>query len=397
MKKENKALARQKKAQAKQMLALKKKVLTVIGILLAVVLVVGTLAAIKISSDEAKAPQTLKFSKHLTKDGKIRGINIKKYVELCDLEEVLKLKKSEVEPGEEAVQALMEGFLLPYSELVTEKGIVLEDGDEIKLRYVGTIDGVAFEGGSTGEEGTTLVLGSGSYIEGFEDQLIGQKVGDKVDVKVTFPEDYANAELSGKDAVFAVEIDGVYQVEITDELVAEKVSGCSTVEEFRQQAYDTIYNDNLNTMAWEAVAKNTTVNAYPTKYTKNLASLILYFYEQEFMSINENYYKTYGQYAWNNMVEFYEQYYGMNAEQLTQAIEYNASSDAAFTLICQAISEERNITYTEADKLEFISELGYKEDELEKAVAEYGEGYLCQGATGIAVERYVESLVVLTE
>lgn len=397
MKKENKALARQKKAEAKKRQELKKKILIVGGIVLAVVLVIGIAFAIKLSNDAAKMPETLKYSKYLTKDGKVKGIDIEDYVKLCDLEEVLQLKKKDVEPSEEMVQTLMEGFLSKHSELVTEEGIVLEDGDTIQLQYVGTIDGVAFEEGSTGEEGTTLVLGSGSYIDGFEEQLIGKKVGDEVDVKVTFPEDYGKEELNGKDAVFAVVIDGVYQLEITDELVAENVEGCSTVEEFRKKAYDTIYNDNLNTLAWQAVSGNSEIIIFPEKYAKNLVDMITYYYEQEFLRVNESYYQSYGQYAWTNMGDFFEQYYGMTVDEVGEAIEYNASVDMTFALLCQAISEERGITYTVEDELEFISNLGYAEDKLEEAVAAYGEGYISQGAMSLAVDRYVESLVVVSE
>ncbi|HFE37403.1 MAG TPA: trigger factor [Gammaproteobacteria bacterium] len=76
--------------------------------------------------------------------------------------------------------------------------------DAVLINFVGRIDGEAFEGGSMDEH--QLVLGSGSFIPGFEDQLIGAKAGDKVDVKVTFPEDYQVAELAGKEAVFETEV-----------------------------------------------------------------------------------------------------------------------------------------------------------------------------------------------
>ena len=75
-----------------------------------------------------------------------------------------------------------------------------QKGDAIKLDFVGSVDGVEFPGGAA--QDYTLELGSGSFIPGFEDQLIGAEVGKPVDVKVTFPADYGNAELAGKDAVF---------------------------------------------------------------------------------------------------------------------------------------------------------------------------------------------------
>ena len=73
------------------------------------------------------------------------------------------------------------------------------------------MDGVEFEGGSTNGSGADLEIGSGSYIDGFEDQLIGAHPGDTVDVTVTFPEDYGVDELNGKEAVFTVTVNGIYE------------------------------------------------------------------------------------------------------------------------------------------------------------------------------------------
>ena len=90
--------------------------------------------------------------------------------------------------------------------------------DAVLIDFVGTVDGVAFEGGAM--EGHQLVLGSGTFIPGFEDQLIGAKAGDELDVKVTFPDPYQSADLAGKDAVFAtkvIEVQGAKDSEIDDD------------------------------------------------------------------------------------------------------------------------------------------------------------------------------------
>lgn len=93
----------------------------------------------------------------------------------------------------------------------TDPTLTVQDGDSVNIDYVGSIDGVEFEGGSTGGTGTTLVIGSGYYIDDFEEQLIGSHPGDTVDVNVTFPEDYGKEELNGKDALFQVTINGIYE------------------------------------------------------------------------------------------------------------------------------------------------------------------------------------------
>ena len=90
--------------------------------------------------------------------------------------------------------------------------------DAVLIDFVGTVDGEAFDGGAM--EGHQLVLGSGSFIPGFEDQLIGSKAGDEIDVKVTFPDPYQSADLAGKEAVFAtkvIEVQGAKEAEIDDD------------------------------------------------------------------------------------------------------------------------------------------------------------------------------------
>lgn len=90
--------------------------------------------------------------------------------------------------------------------------LTVEDGDTVNIDYVGYVDGTEFEGGNTEGSGTDLVIGSGTYIDDFEEQLIGHHPGDTVDVNVTFPDPYqSNTDLSGKDALFKVTINGIYE------------------------------------------------------------------------------------------------------------------------------------------------------------------------------------------
>ena len=93
----------------------------------------------------------------------------------------------------------------------TDTSLEVKDGDTVNIDYVGKIDDVAFDGGSTDGNGTDLVIGSGSYIDNFEEQLIGAHPGDKVEVKVTFPDDYQATDLAGKEAVFDVTVNGIYE------------------------------------------------------------------------------------------------------------------------------------------------------------------------------------------
>ena len=94
----------------------------------------------------------------------------------------------------------------------TDASLTVENRDTVNIDYVGSVDGVEFEGGSTQGQGTDLVIGSGSYIDDFEEQLIGAHPGDEVDVYATFPDPYNNnPDLSGKEALFEVTINGIYE------------------------------------------------------------------------------------------------------------------------------------------------------------------------------------------
>ncbi|HJD36318.1 MAG TPA: FKBP-type peptidyl-prolyl cis-trans isomerase [Candidatus Blautia ornithocaccae] len=97
------------------------------------------------------------------------------------------------------------------STLSTDTSLTVEDGDTVNIDYVGSIDGVEFDGGSTNGQGTDLTIGSGLYIDDFEEQLIGSHPGDTVEVNVTFPDDYSSEDLQGQDALFEVTINGIYQ------------------------------------------------------------------------------------------------------------------------------------------------------------------------------------------
>ena len=108
-----------------------------------------------------------------------------------------------------------------------------ENGDTVTIDYAGTIDGVAFDGGSA--EGHALKLGSGQFIPGFEDQIVGKSIGDAFDVNVTFPEEYHASDLAGKNAVFAVKLHAIKATELAplDDEFAKDVSEFDTLEAYK--------------------------------------------------------------------------------------------------------------------------------------------------------------------
>ncbi len=123
-----------------------------------------------------------------------------------------------------------------------------EMGDQVVIDFVGYIDGRPFEGG----DGTDypLILGSNTFIPGFEEQLVGAKAGDEVDVKVPFPENYHDTRYAGRDALFRVTVKDLRSTiipELDDEVVA-KISACGTVDEFRDYVREEIrrYKEDQN-------------------------------------------------------------------------------------------------------------------------------------------------------
>lgn len=95
--------------------------------------------------------------------------------------------------------------------LLTDTSLTVKDGDTVNIDYVGSIDGVEFSGGNTQGQGADLTIGSGTYIDDFEEQLIGAHPGDTVDVYATFPENYGKEDLNGKEALFVVKVNGIYE------------------------------------------------------------------------------------------------------------------------------------------------------------------------------------------
>ena len=156
-----------------------------------------------------------------------------------------------------------------------------ENGDIVTIDFVGTVDGVKFDGGEA--EGYDLVLGSGSFIPGFEDQVVGMNLGEKKDVNVTFPEDYQAAELKGKAAVFAVTLHKIQKKvlpELTDEFVKEN-AGEETIEAYKektaarlQENLDRRANDATENSILEAIAANTEVEIPQAMIEREIDSLV---------------------------------------------------------------------------------------------------------------------------
>lgn len=151
----------------------------------------------------------------------------------------IRVKKPEVEVTEEEIDNEVKHIQDRYADwVVREDDDPAQIGDQVTIDFVGEKDGVPFEGGAG--ENYPLVLGSNTFIPGFEDQLVGVKAGDEKDIEVTFPEDYQAPDLAGQAVIFKVKVHDVKYKElpeVTDELIANmKRDGVDTVEKFKEEA-----------------------------------------------------------------------------------------------------------------------------------------------------------------
>ena len=162
---------------------------------------------------------------------------------------------------------------------VTDRAAV--NGDIVNIDFVGTVDGVKFEGGEA--EGFDLTLGSSQFIPGFEDQVVGMNIGETKDVNVTFPENYQAENLKGKAAVFAVKLNGIQAKELpelTDEFIKD-ATGSETVAEYKEKAKERLQkqadrksNDATENSILEAIAANATAEIPQAMIEREIDSLV---------------------------------------------------------------------------------------------------------------------------
>ena len=193
----------------------------------------------------------------------------------------MKIKEYAYNVTDEEVNAEVQRVLDRNAEKVDVTDRAAENGDIVNIDFVGTVDGVKFDGGEA--EGFDLTLGSGQFIPGFEDQVVGMNIGETKDVNVTFPENYQAVALAGKPAVFAVtvnKITGKELPELTDEFIKE-ATGSETVEAYKaktkerlQSQADRRANDQTENSILEAIAANTEVEIPQAMIEREIDGLV---------------------------------------------------------------------------------------------------------------------------
>ena len=347
------------------------------GIAIAVVVVIAVIAffgafyARQWFKEQNKTVASTDYSAMLNDDGTIEGINVEDYVETFDVNDVT-LAKADLEFTDAEVEEDIQSQLENFKDLNTDKKLEVKSGDDVSIDYVGTMGGEEFEGGSA--EDYTLTIGSGSFIEGFEDQLIGSHPGDQVTVNVTFPDPYENnPDYAGKDASFAVTVKGIYQLgEFTDEFVQKNLSDkAQTVDEYKQYLKDTNYQTNLENAITEYVTNNVSAEKYPKDYLKHLKSLQMTIDEEEFNYMAQMY-AAYGMnFDYSNVM----QYKGAaNSDEYEKILQEAAEKACLNNMAYQDLAADAGITISDEDYETFKTD-NQITDEVEEM---YGKAYMIQ-------------------
>jgi len=338
-------------------------------------------------TEEESAP-AFSYSDGIDENGFWIGLTALDYVELPEYMGIVIPKDIHV-ISDEAVQAEIDSILAHYSahDHATDRAVA--DGDTINIDYVGSIDGVEFEGGSTGGAGTEVTIGVDQYIDDFLEQLIGHMPGDTFDVNVTFPEDYHVEELKGKDAVFVTTVNSICvdsAQELTDEFVAESLSpsyGWTTIEEMKAGISENLQKSAIQSYVSEFIVNDTTVHSLPQQ--------LIAFHENAMIA----YYTEYASYSGMDLESFLKEYAGMaSVDELIEAARADNEKSAAQYLIYQAIAEASGITVSDDDVASFFKDR-YGTDDYSMYTEQYGIPFLKQSILcTFAVELLADNAVL---
>ena len=269
----------------------------------------------------------------------------------------------------------------------------IENGDTAVIDFEGFVDGVAFDGGKG--ENHSLEIGSGSFIPGFEEQLVGKNAGDDVDVNVTFPEEYHAEDLAGKEATFKVTVKGVrssFLPELSDEVV-QKISQCKTVAEFEEFVRKSIHDFKQNQADMEK----------ENKVLEQIVEASEIEVPQEFIDERKEQLK-------NNLLaqlrnagntfEQYLQYNGLTEELFEEYAAKDALSILKGQAVLQEIAKAEGFSYTDEDVDQTIAAMAMsyqmpaeqlREMMGERGVAMVAEDILSKQALEFIVKEAVEA------
>ena len=293
----------------------------------------------------------------------------------------LSLDKTVEAVTDDMVDGRIKEELQNKAEEVTEGSV--QNGDVVTINYVGTKDGVAFDGGTANNY--ELTIGSGTFIDGFEDGIIGMKKGQTKDLDLTFPEEYSSEELAGQEVVFKVTLQSFKRApELTDDWAA-KNTDCKTAEEYRKEIRTTLEDEaktsaqnTLRETAWNTVLSASEVKEYPQDDLDTAKT--------EFKTLYENYAKQ-GDMTLEDFVKAQGISMDDFEEQSSQYAEYKVKQN----LIVQGIMEAENMTLEDEKSLSIQDELikAYNVKDLAALVDKYGQAAVDESIGLLRVEDFI--------
>ena len=265
-----------------------------------------------------------------------------------DLEVSVEVSK---EVTDEDVDAKLENERKNLAELVVKEGAA-ENGDTVVIDFVGSVDGVEFDGGKG--ENHSLELGSGQFIPGFEDQLVGAKSGDEVEVKVTFPEDYQATDLAGKAAVFVTKVNEVKAKEVPaldDELAKDLDDEVETLDELKakyrkelEAAKEIAFDDAVEGAALDLAVENAEIVELPAEMVENEVHRAM----NEFMGNLQRQ---------GISPEMYFQITGTTQEDLRKQYEADSDKRVKTNLVIEAVAAAEGFDATDEEIQKEINDL----------------------------------------
>ena len=295
----------------------------------------------------------------------------------------IKVEKATVEVTDEDIDAELKKVQDQNSRMVTVEDRAVEDGDTVNIDYAGSIDGVAFEGGTA--VGQPLVIGSHTFIDNFEEQIIGHNIGDEFDVNVTFPAEYHAEELAGKPAVFHVKVNSITKKElpeINDEF-AQDVSEFDSLDAYKED----IKAKLLEKKEAEAKAakEDKVVETIVANATMEIPDAMLA--TQQAQMADEFAQRLSYQ---GLQIEQYFQFTGLNQETFLEQMKPQALKRIQTRLVLEAVVAAENIEATEAEFDEEIAKMAQMyQMEADQVKSFIGENEKQQMMKDIAVQKAV--------
>ena len=261
----------------------------------------------------------------------------------------LNVEKKTYEVTEEEVSAKLKEMQEKNARVEVKEGAI-ENGNIAVIDFKGFIDGVAFEGGEGHDY--SLEIGSGSFIDNFEEQLVGAKAGDKVEVNVTFPENYGKEELNGKPAKFEVEVKEVKAKElpVLDDEFAKEVSEFETLEALKEDTTKKL--EEANTARAEREYEEAILRAVVENAKMDIPAVMV---EQEIDRMVQNLAQRL-QYQGLNLEQYF-QFTGTDAEKMREYMKENAETKVKTELVLEALQKAEKMEVLDEELKEKASEV----------------------------------------